>query len=519
MKPMSPEMFAGRDVSILLNERAASRGDHPFLVWNQPGGATRRWTYAEFRDQVAELAGGLAARGVKRGDRVLVQLENCPELLLTWFACAWLGAVCAPCNVAATGDELGWLAALTGASCGVTQPSLRDNMCAHCPGLLWVAVTGGHGVDTASSASGLQLFSFDALFSDRVEPTTADPEALAAIMFTSGTTARPKAVSWTHANVLWGAKLGAMQQGLHPGDIYQVFLPLFHVVGLSWGVLSTLWVGGTVVLQQRFSASGFWPVAIAHGCTISSHVQFTTGVLMGQPVPPGHRFRQWGASMWTPEQEAHFGIRILGWWGMTELVTQGVIGDPFLSQTARSIGRPSIGIAIRIVDNEGRPAGPGSPGHLHVRGRPGLSIFASYYNDEEASAAAYTDDGWFITGDLVVRHADGSIEFAERTKDVIKVGGENVSAAEVERVVATLPGVLECAAVARQDDLYGEVVVLFVSLGPGGPEHAVQAILDHCRTRLSKYKVPREVIVLESLPRIGVGKIAKSELRGRLRRA
>lgn len=510
-------LFAGQDVASLLNEKVRLRAEHPFLIWEAQEGQTRQWTYRAFRDEVAALAGGLAQRGIRPGDRVLVQLENCPELLLTWFACAWLGAICAPCNAMAVGEELSWFAELTGARGAVTQPRFADTMRAHCPDLAWIAVTSSDaGAPAAAFSARENILSYDSLSGPALPARSPDPAALAAIMFTSGTTARSKAVMWTHANALWGAKMGSMQQGLRADDVYQIFMPLFHVVGLSWGVLSALWVGASVVLQPRFSASRFWPVALKHGCSIASHVQFMTNLLMQQPVPTGHRFRQWGSSMWVPEQEAHFGVRMIGWWGMTELVTQGIIGDPFIGQAPRSIGRPSAGLQLRIVDDQGKRVGSGESGHLQVRGLPGVSLFAGYFNNAKATAEAYTEDGWFITGDVVTLHADGSIQFADRAKDVIKVGGENVSAAEVERVVGAMPGIRECAAVARPDKVYGEVVVVFIALQPDAPTDIAGTVLERCRASLSRFKLPREVIVLDSLPRANIGKIAKADLRARL---
>jgi crotonobetaine/carnitine-CoA ligase len=513
---LGTSLFTGRDVPALLNEKVALRAGHPFLIWAPPDGPTRQWTYLQFRDEVARLAGGLAGRGVQPGDRVLVQLENCPEVLLTWFACAWLGAICAPCNAMATGEELSWFAELTGATCAVTQPRLASVLRAHCKYLAWIAVTETDAGAAPAHLDTAGFIPFADLQGAPLAPHKSGPDGLAAIMFTSGTTARAKAVTWTHANALWGAKMGAMQQALRPEDVYQIFMPLFHVVGLSWGVLSALYVGASVVLQPRFSASRFWPVAIEHGCTVASHVQFMTNLLMQQPVPAGHRFRQWGSSMWVPQQEAYFGVRMIGWWGMTELITQGIIGDPFVPQAPRSIGRPCIGITVRIVDEALRPVAPGSTGQLQVRGVPGLSLFAGYWNNAQATGESFTEDGWFITGDIVTLHADGSIQFADRAKDVIKVGGENVSAAEVERIVAAVPGIRECAAVARADEVYGEVVVVFVAVTGDAPAQVTEAVLARCRDSLSKFKVPREVIVLDSLPRANIGKIAKAELRARL---
>jgi crotonobetaine/carnitine-CoA ligase len=509
--------FAGQDVATLLEERARQRGDHPFLVWAPFEGAPRRWTYAQFAEDVARLAGGLAARGVQPGDKVLVQIENCPEVLLTWFACARLGALCAPCNPMATGPELEWFAQLTGATCAVTQPRLVDVLARHCRAMRFIAITQSDAGAPAQPHSASERFiDFETLFGEALP--SRPPEALApvAIMFTSGTTSRSKGVLWTHANALWGAKLGALQQGLRTNDVYHVFMPLFHVVGLSWSVLSTLWSGATVVLQPRFSASRFWPAALEHRCTIASHVHFMTRLLAQLPVPEGHCFRQWGSSVWLPEQESHFGVRILGWWGMTELITQGIIGDPHAPQRAHTIGRPSLGYAIRIVDNEGKPVPTGQPGHLHVRGVRGVSLFAGYYGDPQATEEAFDANGWFRTGDVVIAHEDGSIQFADRAKDVIKVGGENVSAADVERIVSEVAGIWECAVVAKPDPVYGEVAVVFVTLHPDAPESVGEHVIERCRAVLSKFKVPREVIVIDEMPRVNVGKIGKAELRRRL---
>jgi crotonobetaine/carnitine-CoA ligase len=335
-------------------------------------------------------------------------------------------------------------------------------------------------------------------------------------MFTSGTTSRPKGVLWTHANALWGAQMGALQLGLRPEDVYQVFLPLCHVVGLSWSVLAALWAGATVVLQPKFSASRLWPVALEHGCTVASHVQFTAAVMAQQDVPASHRFRLWGTSAWIPEQEAHFRARMLGWWGMTEVITQGIVGDLYAPQRPRSIGRPSTGLNVKIADAEGRPVVPGQTGNLLVKGVRGESLFAGYYGNPEATAEAFDADGYFRTGDRVTLHEDGSVQFADRVKDMIKVGGEGVSGAEIERIVLAVEGVKETAVVARPDPVYGEVAIAFVVSMPRAGADLPERVIAHCRASLARFKVPREVIVTDSIRSGTLGKISKAELRSRL---
>lgn len=284
-------------------------------------------------------------------------------------------------------------------------------------------------------------------------------------------------------------------------------------------MLSAFWAGVTVVLQPKFSASRFWPVALAHGSTVTSHVQFTTSVMAQHPVPEGHRFRQWGASTWMPEQEAYFRARMLGWWGMTEVITQGIVGDLYAPQRPRTIGRPSTGLQAKVVDDDGHPVAPGSTGNLLVKGVRGVSLFAEYYGNPQATAEAFDADGYFRTGDRVTLHEDGWIQFADRVKDMIKVGGEGVSGAEIERTIAAVAGVKETAVVAKPDPVYGEIAVAFVVLKDDAPEDTTARIEAHCKASLAKFKVPREIIVTDSIRTGTLGKISKAELRQRLVKA
>ncbi|HUJ00265.1 MAG TPA: AMP-binding protein [Usitatibacter sp.] len=492
--------FERQSVAQLLETRAALSRERTFLTWAPFEGRSRRWTYGEFAHDVARVASGLAQRGVKRGDRVVVLMENCPEVLLTFFACAWLGAVCVPVNAASTAPELAYFLERTRAVGLVTQARLLA--------AIEAAVTSQWMVTDASFGELL------AQPMPRVEVGSSDP---AAILFTSGTTSRPKGVVWTQANVLWGARMGVLQEGLRSDDVHLVFLPLFHVVALTWSVLPAIWSGASCVLQPRFSASRFWDAAVEHRCTWASMVPFCTAVLARQPIPPGHHFRMWGHAFYSSDYEKLFGVKLMGWWGMTEIVTMGLVGDPSLAQTPRTIGRPSVGYRIAVVDENGRACAPGEPGELRVGGECGVSIFLEYVDDPAATQAAFDEQGLFRTGDRVKVREDGTIEFIDRTKDVIKVGGENVAAPEVERVIAAVKGVREVAVVARRDPVLGEVPVAFVMADEAGRDAGfVERVLAACRVQLARFKVPRDVLVVDDFPRVAIGKISKAELRRRL---
>lgn len=509
--------FEDFDAAALIRARTLQYGDRTFLVWEPfEKEHARSWTWKQFEDDVARVAGGLLARGIRAGDRVLVHFDNCPETFIARFACCWIGAVAVLSNSVLAGPEIRHAAEISGARAAITQPKLAARIAEHCPGLEWIAVTDTDAGETPAPGDVPAASDrFANLFAERAPARAPDPRAPAMILFTTGTTSRPKAVLWTHANVLWGGRLGAMHQALTPQDIYQVFLPVYHVVGFSWSWLSALWAGATIVLQPRFSASRFWPVVVQHKVTVTAQVHFTAKVLMGQPAPQ-HNLRQHITANHDAAVAAYFGVREVGAWGMTEMVAQGIVGDPWTDQPSRTIGRPSPGYRILIEDENRRLVQPGETGHLKVLGVPGVSIFAEYFGNAQATADAFDDRGYFDPGDRVILHEDGWIEFGDRTKDVIKVGGESVSGAEVEFAIAEVDGVREVAVVAREDNDYGEIPVAFIAVKDdvkGNEEKLRAAVLDHCKSALAKFKQPREIVFIEALPRIGFGKVEKVKLR------
>ncbi|HWS74930.1 MAG TPA: ATP-dependent acyl-CoA ligase, partial [Quisquiliibacterium sp.] len=228
-----------------------------------------------------------------------------------------------------------------------------------------------------------------------------------------------------------------------------------------------------------------------------------------------HHYRLWGSGVCEPPTDAHFRVKTLGWWGMTETITHGTLGSVGFPSASLSMGRPVPEYEIR-VSVDGRPCEPGQTGDLTIRGVRGLSLFAEYLDNPQATAEAFDADGFFHTGDRVTVGADGWLYFSDRSKDMLKVGGENVAASEIERVIMTVPGVVEAAVVARKDRMLDEVPVAFVrapQVPPQGRAALAQAIEDACRAALADFKRPREVRVVDELPRSTLEKIAKAELR------
>jgi crotonobetaine/carnitine-CoA ligase len=212
----------------------------------------------------------------------------------------------------------------------------------------------------------------------------------------------------------------------------------------------------------------------------------------------------------------HFKVTVLGWWGMTETLTQGIISDCDHPGPNASMGRVAPEYDIEIRHEEGRLAQPGERGVLHIRGVRGVTLFKEYYRNFEANEQAFDDNGWFNTGDIVRIDEAGYLYFSDRDKDMLKVGAENVAASEIEVVIMQTGLASECAVVAQKHYMLDEVPVAFVIPSGAGTEQDRDAILDRCRSDLADFKVPRDVLFVDELPRSTLEKVAKAELRARL---
>jgi crotonobetaine/carnitine-CoA ligase len=538
LRPGTPHPFSGMDLPWLLAQRAATRRDHAFLVWAPPDGAVQTWTYGQFVDRVQRLAAGLVRRGLKPGDALLIHLDNCPEALLAWYACAWAGVVAVTTNARSVADDLAYFADHVGAVAAITQPRFAPLVAQSCKGLRWMAVTAhDNGDPPAAPVEPAQWFDAIDDFGQLAPLPQRPPNPLApcSVQFTSGTTSRPKAVLWTHANALWGARVNATHEDLRATDVHLTFLPLFHTNAQAYSVLATLWAGGTVVVQPRFSASRFWAMSLQHRCTWVSLIPFCVKALMAQDKPAAHHYRQWGSAVNDPPTDAHFGVKTMGWWGMTETITHGIVGNPHLPNVPLSIGRPAPEYEIAVVDSDARPVRdsraiePGGSGHLWVRQTRGLGLFAEYLGNAKATADAFDPEGWFNTGDMIKVLPDGSLQFGDRHKDMLKVGGENVAASEIERVVLQIPGVHECAVVAQKHPMLDEVPVLFIRPAECAQGRALSSLaadaLDAlqaraaaaCAAQLADFKRPAEIRLIEDFPRSTLEKIAKAQLREMLK--
>lgn len=500
----------------LLHERVRRHPDKDFLVFEADDGSVRTLTYRDLAERVDRLANAFVSRGISAGETVAVMLSDCPDFVVAWFAISQAGAVMVPVNVFYAPDELRYLIENSGSVALVTEPKfvhIHAEVADRCPTLRVKYLA-----RSTEPVEGFErLVDVEASAGTEHRIVRVHPEAPAQIVFTSGTTSRPKGAVISHRSTVIQGIATAMLFGLRPDDRFCVVLPLFHVNGQYVSIIPTLTVGGTVVLIETFSARRYWEQVRRHDCSVISIVPMILRTLLAQPPHPDdrrHRVRfSFYALPTSPEEwsqfEARFGVPLIEGYGLSE--TLGICSsNPVVHGVAKrhSIGLPLLGREMKIVDETYAEVPPGTVGQIMVRGEP---MFSGYFRNEEATRACMID-GWFATGDNGVADEDGYISFFDRSKDVIKRAGENIAATEVERVLNDHPKILESAVIAVADPLRDEAVKAFVVLQPG--ETMTEAeVQEWCARHLAKFKVPSFCEFRTSLPKTSIGKIMKYQLK------
>ena len=510
------DIAANQGVPSLLRLQVEKNPEKIFLVHEDEAGGVTELTYGAFGLRVDRLANHLVATGIQPGQNIAVMLSNCPEFLQSWFAINQIGAVMVPVNVLYSPNELAFV--LDDAQCAglIIEPGFLAKyreVEAGCP-----TVKARILARTRTSERDFDLLAtigdFGAATWHQIAIAPNDPSQ---IIYTSGTTSRPKgAILSHHGSVTQGIAL-AQHFGLNREERTCVVLPLFHVNGQFVGVIPTLTVGGTVVLLQSYSASRYWSQVRRHRCTFISIVPMILRTLLAQPpqdTDAQHDIRSAFYALptsdaeWT-EFEGRFGVRLIEGYGLSETFGICTANPVIHGKTKRHcIGLPILGRQIRVVSDAWQDLPAGQTGGIVVRGAP---IFMGYFRNEEASRACM-QDGWLVTGDNGWFDEDGYLHFLDRSKDVIKRAGENIAAGEVERVLAEHPAVAECAVIGVFDPLRDEAVKAVVVLR-AGVAVADAELMDWCARSLAKFKVPTLFEFRDVLPKTSIGKIMKYQLR------
>lgn len=497
-------------------EAVAGHASLTFLVFEGPSGHVAEWTYGEFDREVARVGAHLREVGVTEGATVHLALTNCPTFVAVWIAASRLGAAIIPSDPMGTADELSDHIERTAPTVGFCASSRADVYRAAAP-------SGFAIIEVDETQPGVAQFHSadadhqDAEFADWAAPAPTD---LAAVMFTSGTTGRPKGVEITQANYAFAGKVMAEAAELGHTDRQMVVLPLFHANAQYYSFASAIWAGASVALIHTFSASKFLEQVARHGATCASLFAAPMRMILARGGPAdGLKLRHcWFAQNLADDQyetiSEWFGVRPRQLYGMTETIP-AVLTDLATGTRPDSMGFVTSGCAVDVHDAEGNAVEAGIVGEVVVGGTPGLTLFAGYLDDPDTTAASFRD-GWFLTGDRASRDGDGRFFFDGRRSDVLKVAGENVSTVEVAAVLSAHPGVLEAAVVGAPDAIRDEVPVAFVVPSDPSAPPTLQALLEWCAERLSKAKQPRDITFLDELPRTSVGKVRAFVLRDQL---
>ena len=501
-----------RTLRDLWDELARTRADEPCLVHEDPAGLVTALTYGEMATRIARAANLLLSLGVRQGDCVGVHLGNTVQQLECLFALACIGAVYVPIHPRSTAAECARTLARVDARLVVCEPDVRP--AAGYPEGVRELVARRSSPDGSSYDDGRDRQP-DALV-DRVALSADDPVA---ILFSSGSTAEPKGVVLTHANLLFSGRFVDWQAAITPGDRLLTTMPACHVNFVLNALMPVVMAGATLVVVERYSAQGFWRQVRAHEATIVQSISTIVRTMLLQPPDPhdrDHRVREVLYYLPISDEEKaafdeRFGARFLNSYGTSETLV-GVLTDPPEGERRwPSIGRAGRGYEVRVAGPDGRDLGPRAHGEIQVKGVPGRTLMAGYHRDAAATAAAYTDDGWFRTGDIGWVDEDGWFWFVDRLVHFIKRAGENISPAEVEKVLVAHPDIAEAAVIGVPDAVHDEAVKAYVVPVPGA-RVTVEQVQAWAAGRLAGFKVPTEVQIVAALPHTSTFKVAKSAL-------
>ena len=521
--------YPKRRFGDLYDEAAVRFGDMEALVFED-----RRHTFRGAAARIDEAAKALVGLGVAPGEHVALWLNNCDDWIFIHFALAKIGAVTVPINTRFRTRDLAYVVGQSDSVMLITHDTsgpvdyhgmVRELDREEFPLLrqvVLVADTPRDGAalwrDALEAGRGVA----DAAVSERA--AAVDPDSIAFIMYTSGTTGFPKGVMHSHKLVRNVEERG-FKMGVTTSDTLLNYLPLFHAFGYSEGGLMSPITGQRQILTATFDPDECLDliererVTMMHG--FEAHMKGLTEAQEARPRDISSlRTGLFAAGMKSATPVCRRGaevlapLRAVSGYGMTEVWLGVAICsvDDDLPHRIETSGYPAPGYEVRIVDPEtGEPCPPHVPGELQTRG---FSLMLGYYKKPEETAESYAEGGWFRTGDTAIRHEDGYMRFLGRHKDMLKVGGENVDPMEVEGLLLEHPDVHQAAVVGASDERLGEVAVAFVQKA-GDPALTGDDVIAYCRGKVASFKIPRHVFFVDDFPMTASGKIRKVDLRSR----
>ncbi len=501
---------SNENLRVLLEQRAAENAGKIFLFSEADG---RRWTYAEFDESVNRAANMLKANGIKKGDAVSLLLPNSAEYIIAYFACWKIGAIANPVNSLLKTEEIEFVVGNSEAELLIVHSEFQEivkNI-----NLRKIVFD-----DEAVATQG---------FGEVLEETALEKDDEAVIIYTSGTTGKPKGCLLTHGNLIANARQITEWLNFDENDRLLTIMPLFHMNAVSVTTMTALYASASTVVSPKFSASRFWQIIADYKITSFGSVATMLSMLLKSsksevqnPKSKNPKFRILNSESETlrfamcgsapvPTEvlrkfEETFGCLVIEGYGLSESTCRSTFNPPNANRKPGSCGKP-IGNEMKIFDETDAEVPVGELGEIVLRGE---NIFKGYFKNKEASAAAFRG-GWFHTGDIGYKDADGFFYIADRKSDMIIRGGENIYPREIDELLYTHPAIEAAAVIGVPDELYGEEVAAFVVLKTGATASEAD-LINFCRAHLADFKCPKRVYFVADIPKGATGKLLKREL-------
>lgn len=517
------------------------KGRRHFLTFQNRVGDVFEYTYAAFDEDVNRIANVFLDLGIEKGDHVALHLHSSPEFLMCLFGLAKIGAVAVPINEQYLADEAEYILENSDAICVVVEPLFYETYQEllarghYFPKGVVVARAGTESpksnIDFSSIYTPLGtveegqqgIYDFwmmrceqSAILRDSCELASDDPVQ---IIYTSGTTSRPKGVVLTHANMVFSGLYGDWEVSLRGSDRVLTSMPACHSNFQLAALMPVITAGASLIIVEKYSATRFMKQIRHYKATVIQCVAMMLRTLLLQPVDPeekNHCVRE--VLYFIPitdaekeEFEQRFNMRIMNTYGSTESIGWAITDPPVGARNWPSVGRAGLGYKARICDMEDNELPPGEVGEIQIKGERGRSVMLEYYNNPEATDNTFSADGWLKTGDQGYQDDNGWFYFVDRKVNMVKRSGENISTTELEEILEQHPAIAEAAVVGVPDPIRDQAIKAFVRFAPG-ESMTLAEVEQYCKDHMASFKVPTFYEVVEDFPRTCSMKIEKKLL-------
>lgn len=517
------------------------KGRRHFLTFQNRVGDVFEYTYAAFDEDVNRIANVFLDLGIEKGDHVALHLHSSPEFLMCLFGLAKIGAVAVPINEQYLADEAEYILENSDAICVVVEPLFYETYQEllarghYFPKGVVVARAGTESpksnIDFSSIYTPLGtveegqqgIYDFwmmrceqSAILRDSCELASDDPVQ---IIYTSGTTSRPKGVVLTHANMVFSGLYGDWEVSLRGSDRVLTSMPACHSNFQLAALMPVITAGASLIIVEKYSATRFMKQIRHYKATVIQCVAMMLRTLLLQPVDPeekNHCVRE--VLYFIPitdaekeEFEQRFNMRIMNTYGSTESIGWAITDPPVGARNWPSVGRAGLSYKARICDMEDNELPPGEVGEIQIKGERGRSVMLEYYNNPEATENTFSADGWLKTGDQGYQDDNGWFYFVDRKVNMVKRSGENISTTELEEILEQHPAIAEAAVIGVPDPIRDQAIKAFVRFAPG-ESMTLAEVEQYCKDHMASFKVPTFYEVVEDFPRTCSMKIEKKLL-------